>query len=56
MTAGELQSKKTNGTGFGLAIACRKVRDHNGNITIDSEEDKGTTVTVFLPDKGIADE
>lgn len=44
-------SKKANGTGFGLAIACRKVRDHNGSITIESQEDVGTTVSVFLPDK-----
>ena len=44
-------SKKASGTGFGLAIACRKVRDHNGSITIDSEEEVGTTVSVFLPDK-----
>lgn len=45
-------SKKKNGTGMGMAIACAKVRDHGGNITIRSEIDKGTTVTVFLPEKG----
>jgi len=45
-------SKKKNGTGMGMAIACAKVRDHGGNLTIRSEVDKGTTVTVFLPEKG----
>lgn len=45
-------SKKKNGTGMGMAIACAKVRDHGGTLTIKSEIEKGTTVTVFLPEKG----
>jgi signal transduction histidine kinase len=42
-------SKKTHGTGFGLPIAKRKIEDHGGLLAIDSEEDKGTTVTITLP-------
>ena len=45
-------SKKSTGSGLGMAIACAKVRDHGGKITIQSEEDVGTIVTVFLPAKG----
>lgn len=36
------------GTGLGLAIAFRIVRDHGGEITIDSAPDRGTTVTITL--------
>ena len=42
-------SKKTHGTGFGLPIAKRKIEDHGGSLAIDSQEDKGTTVTITLP-------
>lgn len=37
------------GTGLGLAICRRVVEEHGGTITIDSEADKGTTVTIALP-------
>jgi signal transduction histidine kinase len=42
-------SRKAHGTGFGLPIACRKVRDHGGNLAIASALDEGTTITVTLP-------
>jgi two-component system sensor histidine kinase VicK len=42
-------SKKTHGTGFGLPIARRRIIDHGGDLGIDSEESKGTTVTITLP-------
>ena len=40
---------KTSGTGLGLAIVHRIVEAHDGRITIDSEVDKGTTVSLILP-------
>ena len=42
---------KSYGTGFGLAIAYEKIHDHNGSLTIDSVENVGTVVNVFLPNK-----
>jgi signal transduction histidine kinase len=42
-------SKKVHGTGFGLPIARRKIVDHGGTLSIDSEEDRGTTVMITLP-------
>jgi len=37
------------GTGIGLAIVARLVRAHRGKISVDSEPDAGTTVTVSFP-------
>jgi PAS domain S-box-containing protein len=42
-------STKAKGTGLGLSV-CRQIVDlHNGEITIASKADVGTTVTVVLP-------
>lgn len=43
------ESHTTRGLGLGLAIAQRVVQLHNGDIQIQSEVNKGTTVTVSLP-------
>jgi signal transduction histidine kinase len=38
-----------SGTGLGLAVCREIVKEHGGKITIDSEIEKGTKVSVFLP-------
>lgn len=42
-------SKKSGGTGLGLSIVKHAVQYHGGKISIQSEENKGTSVTVILP-------
>lgn len=41
-------SKKSGGTGLGLSIVKHAVQYHGGKISIVSEENKGTSVTVLL--------
>ena len=40
---------KQQGTGLGLPITKRIIEEHQGNITVESEPDKGTTFHVRLP-------
>jgi signal transduction histidine kinase len=42
-------SRRHVGTGFGLCNAQRYVEAHGGKLWIESEENKGTTVTLILP-------
>lgn len=45
------RSSKKSGTGLGLLIVRRIIREHGGDIKIESEEDEGTTVTISIPRK-----
>ena len=40
---------KTSGTGLGLLIVRRIVREHGGELSIQSEEGQGLTLTIRLP-------
>ncbi len=43
------KTTKKSGTGLGLLIVRRIIREHGGEIEIDSEEGKGTTVKLYIP-------
>ncbi len=43
------RSKKAGGTGLGLAIVKHIVEFHGGTVLLNSEVNKGTTITVKLP-------
>jgi signal transduction histidine kinase len=40
------------GTGLGLSICNEIVKKHGGELKIESEPGKGTTVSIFLPVAG----
>jgi PAS domain S-box-containing protein len=42
-----------SGTGLGMAVVWGAVKDHNGHITLTSEMNKGTQISVYFPaDRG----
>lgn len=42
-------STKQGGTGLGLALTQQIIRDHDGELRVDSQPDRGATFTVVLP-------
>lgn len=44
-------SSKDKGTGLGMTVSFKIVQSHHGTIKFDSEQEKGTEVTVQLPIK-----
>ena len=52
-TPGRRNKTKRNSTGYGLPNAMRNIGAHGGTVRIDSEEDRGTTVTIRLPRRQI---
>ncbi len=45
-----ITTKGKNGTGLGLYMSYSTIKAHfNGNITVESEKEKGTTFTIILP-------
>jgi two-component system sensor histidine kinase AtoS len=45
-------STKSTGLGLGLAMTKRVVEEHGGKVDFQSEERKGSTITISLPVKG----
>lgn len=42
-------TKGYGGTGLGLVVTQKVIDEHGGKITVESAEDKGTTITLILP-------
>ena len=40
---------KENGTGLGLSISYRIIQEHDGEINVESDRNKGTIMTIRLP-------
>jgi signal transduction histidine kinase len=49
-------SGRSGGSGLGLAIVQRAVEAHRGLVLVDSGPGAGTTFTIFLPAKMVAED
>ena len=41
--------QKVKGVGLGLSVCYGIIKDHGGEIKVEGEEGKGTTLTIILP-------
>ena len=48
-------TRSVGGTGLGLTLVKESVEAHKGKIEVNSEPDKGTHFTIFLPIEGLTD-
>ena len=46
---GGRNAASSSGSGLGLSIAQKIIKDHGGRISVDSTPGKGTTVSIVLP-------
>ncbi len=42
-------TRKKDGTGIGLALSKKIIKDHGGRITVKSQEGKGTSFFIYIP-------
>ena len=45
----EVITPSGEGTGLGLSVSYGIIREHRGEIRVDSSPDKGTVFTILLP-------
>lgn len=48
-------TKKSYGTGLGLSICKKLIEKHDGQITVDSQKNVGTTFQIGLPSQAVVD-
>ncbi len=48
----DFRTRQTNGTGLGLYVTMKLARLIHAEIDVESELNKGSTFTIFIPDLG----
>lgn len=48
---GFFSTKGYKGTGLGVPVTQKIVKEHDGELSFESQSDKGTTFTLLLPEK-----